>query len=102
MDTVRSGTLIEVGNIILNAIMGTVSNMLEYQLNFSQPEYTETRQLLKSVLYPDVKSSPGFVVLANASFMIKELEIKGNILIVFQLGSIGNLKMRLEKTLKIM
>ena len=41
MDSIRAGTLSEVGNIVLNAVMGTISNLLGFKLRYSVPSYTE-------------------------------------------------------------
>ncbi|MBS2033346.1 hypothetical protein JST97_00045 [bacterium] len=41
LDFLCGSTLTEVGNIVLNAIVGTISNMLQLHLDYQVPEYTE-------------------------------------------------------------
>ncbi len=42
MDALRAGTFCEVGNIVLNGVMGSISNMLNFDFDYSVPEYLET------------------------------------------------------------
>ena len=42
LDPVRAGTLCEVGNMIINSLMGSFSNVLQETVNYSLPEYKES------------------------------------------------------------
>ncbi len=41
LDSLRIGTLSEVGNIVINGVMGSISNVLEQSINYSLPNYIE-------------------------------------------------------------
>jgi len=41
LDSIRSGTLCEVGNILINAVLGTISNELRLNLEYTVPVYQE-------------------------------------------------------------
>src|SRR6056297_261065 len=41
MDEIRSSTLQEIGNVLLNAVMGTISNFFSFSLRYSLPSYQE-------------------------------------------------------------
>jgi len=82
LDELRSGTLAEVGNILLNGVMGSIGNMLSVNLNYSVPSYHESS-------LPDIlgHQHAEAVLLARANFHIDELRIEGNILLFFEIES---------------
>ena len=85
LDAIRVETLKEVGNIIINAVMGSIANVLEQHLVYSLPAYQE---ITLSGLAITQKSRPEeWIVLANAHFLIEETDIEGNILLVLEVGS---------------
>jgi len=88
LDTVRSGTLMEIGNIIINSLLGTMCNMLECNLNFSLPEYRDARGLTDLITSsPTLHGEVGMIMLVEANFLIKTLSISGYILVIFRLES---------------
>ncbi len=82
LDELRSGTLAEVGNILLNGVMGSIGNMLAASLNYSVPSYHESS--LTDILGHQQTEA---VLLARANFYIDELCIEGNILLFFEIES---------------
>jgi len=82
LDELRSGTLAEVGNILLNGVMGSIGNMLAANLNYSVPAYHEAS-------LPDIlgHQHAEAVLMAKANFYIDELRIEGNILLFFEIES---------------
>ncbi len=91
LDSVRSGTLVEIGNIVINAILGTMGNMLDSSFIFSLPEYREIRNIKDIIDGDGPRKEKGLIMLAEANFNISTLEINGFIFIVFKLESIKNL-----------
>jgi chemotaxis protein CheC len=89
LDVVKIGALLEVGNIVLNGIMGSLSNALVEHLEYSLPAYAES----------NVNNSPIFVtvnedtkiLLAHTCFMIEQLHIAGDIILMFTVGSLDAL-----------
>lgn len=87
LDAVRSGVLTEVGNIVINAILGTMGNLLQTSLEFSLPEYRQIR-IIEFMSPQSVDNQNGFIILAEASFEIETLRINSYLLLIFELTSI--------------
>ena len=93
LDTVRSGTLMEIGNIIINSLLGTMCNIFECSLNFSLPEYRDAKGLTELIeSSPTLCGQAGLIMLVEANFLIKTLSISGYILVIFRLESTGLLR----------
>ncbi len=74
--------LTEVGNIVLNSVIGALSNQLNQNLTFSVPAYLEDTIEKLLLIY---KFEPeATVLLSNAQFSIEELSITGEIIIFFE------------------
>ena len=85
LDSVRAGTLSEVGNIVINGVMGSLGNLLRLPLTYDLPSYFEgvPEHLLRSQ-----RSEPDpTMLLAHTRFTVRDLEIQGTILLVFEVRS---------------
>jgi len=82
LDELRSGTLAEVGNILLNGVMGSIGNMLSAAINYSVPAYHESS--LSGILGHQQAEA---VLVAWTNFFVDELRIEGNILLFFEIES---------------
>jgi chemotaxis protein CheC len=85
IDSIRAGTLTEIGNIVLNSVMGTISNLLHLSFNYSIPGYTEgcVNSLFNlTSIRPDM-----IILLARTRFIVEELNVEGDVVIFFELGS---------------
>ena len=96
LDAIRVETLREVGNIIINAVMGSIANILEQHLTYALPTYQETT--LSSLAGSRKKDSDDWVVLAETRFVIENMPIEGNLLLIFEVGSIDTLVAALKKS----
>lgn len=75
--------LTETGNIVLNSILGTISNTLTEQLTFSVPVYQEDSiDNLAQSLTQDLNA---VVLLAKTSFTIESLHVSGDIILFFNM-----------------
>ncbi|MBL4775857.1 MAG: chemotaxis protein CheC [Mariprofundus sp.] len=95
-DDLRSGTLAEVGNILLNGVMGSMGNMLSSTLSYSVPTYQESS--LQNIL---IHQKAEIVLIARANFYVDELCIEGNILLFFELESFNTLIDVIDKELML-
>ncbi|MCQ8894267.1 MAG: chemotaxis protein CheC [Methanolinea sp.] len=97
LDALRIETLNEVGNIVNNAVMGSITNVLGERLTYSMPEYREGR--IEDILGRE--RSPGYdwVILAVSQFMIEDLRVVGTILMIFEIGALDTL---IEKITAVM
>ena len=95
MNELKSGTLVEVGNILINGVMGSMANMLGASLRYTVPDYLECEamNLVKG------ESEDGCLLLAEASFVIDDLRVQGNILLFFQVTSFERLLACVEQEL---
>lgn len=85
LDALKISTLSEVGNIVINGVMGSIGNVLNRSLDYAVPSYAE-EQIDR--LLPNQKSDPSSaVLLAPARFSIEELHVQGDIIIFFDVGS---------------
>lgn len=87
LDAIRIETLKEVGNIVLNSVMGSIANVLSHHLKYTLPRYQEIEVLaLARAVSP---RSPGdHIILADTRFTIEDHEIEGNILLILEVGSL--------------
>ena len=80
-DTIRAGTLSEIGNIVLNGVMGSISNMLKFHLDYSVPNYMEGD--VGSLLGESALLKEQTILLAKTRFSVEELDIFGDIALFF-------------------
>lgn len=89
MDSVTVETLSEIGNIVINCVMGSLSNSLGNRLGYSTPTYMEDS--LSKVALTNSDNSDQVILLAEVAFSISNLEISGKIILIFRLGSLDKL-----------
>ncbi|MGA2160947.1 MAG: chemotaxis protein CheX [Methanoregula sp.] len=96
MDAVQVETLKEVGNIIINAVMGSISNVLSEHFAFSLPVYYEGRLFSIAANYIDGEGNP-WIIIARTQFLIEAMQIEGTILLVLEVGSMEQLMKSVQK-----
>lgn len=91
LDTIRSGTLCEIGNIVINSLMGTISNLLDTHLSYTVPDFGEGKlnYMISSIKARYPQNS--YVLLAKTNFAVEALEISGALAVYFTLRSFENL-----------
>jgi chemotaxis protein CheC len=90
LDAMRVEALKEVGNIIINAVMGSIANVLAERLTYSIPSYYEGP--FSSVAELQKKNvEDEWVLLARTNFLIQSLSIEGDILLILEVGSLDRL-----------
>lgn len=94
LDSIRAGTLTEIGNIVLNAVVGSISNMLNLHLKYSVPNYMEGNT---KNLFPKDIDSDSVILLAKTRFKIEEFKIEGDIALFFELGGFDLLLNSIDK-----
>jgi chemotaxis protein CheC len=85
LDSLKISTLSEVGNILLNGVMGSISNILEQQLDYAIPCYEE--EDIDHLLSFKIGYSQAHILLARTQFDIAELQIQGDIVLFFDVSS---------------
>ena len=93
LDALKMETLNEVGNILINGVVGTLANICGMRLNYSVPNYREG-----SIGDVFNITDAGRVISIHTAFDVKEHLIEGRILLLFNLGAIDNLIAAINKT----
>jgi chemotaxis protein CheC len=88
LDGILAGTLTEVGNILINCVVGTISNLLARPLRYAPPVYEE--EPIMSLLSAPSEEEP-LIVLARTTFRIRDMEVAGSLLLLFELESFDSL-----------
>jgi chemotaxis protein CheC len=86
LNEMRVETLTEVGNIVLNGVMGAIGNELRLHVFYSVPMYLENPfEVLLSSVQTQFDAN---VVWVQTSFNIESESIVGDIILVFEVGSL--------------
>jgi chemotaxis protein CheC len=94
-DAIRIATLTEIGNIVLNSVMGSITNVLGCRVSYSIPQFSEGT--LSSITISTIPDNAEFSLLIKTRFIIEKLAIEGNILMVLDIGSMDTLLFAIEK-----
>jgi len=98
LDSIMVGTLTEVGNIVLNGVMGAIGNEIKEHIFYSVPSYVE--KPYEVLQQPGAANHPNTkVVWVHTSFSIEEHSIEGDILLIFEVGSIDLLLAAINRAL---
>ncbi len=99
LDSIRIGTLTEVGNIVLNAVMGVIGNELKQRVHYSVPTYVENpAEMLLAPREPDFSTT---VIWAQARFSIERHQIDGDVILIFEMGSFDALLAAINRVMGI-
>lgn len=94
----KDGLMIEVGNIILNAIMGSFGNILDAPLDYHMPmSYQGDVQGIYGKLD---KEKYNQVLICHTNFSIRGKNISGDILIMYEMNSFDKLTGVLNKMIE--
>lgn len=95
LDEIRAGTLAEVGNIVINAVLGTLANELDLALEYSVPAYYEGG--IDRLIGEAGVEAHSSVLLVQTRFQVEELRVDGDIIVFFAVGSFENLSSAIER-----
>lgn len=88
-DLIQAGTLSEVGNMVINGVLGTISNLLGQHFVYSVPTYLEERA--DSLLCTPDRGKGYTVLLARTRFTLERYQIEGDLLLLFEVGALDEL-----------
>ena len=85
LNAMKVATLTEIGNIVLNGVMGSITNVLSGTITYSVPTYNESpvSNLVQSI---DQEDSP-ILLWAQTRFTVTDYNISGDIFLVFDSNS---------------
>lgn len=90
-----SGILSEVGNIVLNGVLGSFANMIETDLTYCVPDFFVDHPLEDLVQNSSSNATPDSIVVADTNFSVLSENISGSVVLAFELGSLKSLLARL-------
>lgn len=97
LDVLQGETLSEIGNIVINAMIGSISNILGTErLHFELAEYYKDE--VSKALTP-LYSVGSLVLIAHINFNIQKLQIEGYILLTFDMGTAASLIELIDRVL---
>jgi chemotaxis protein CheC len=97
IDGTAREVLTEVGNILLNACLGTFGNLLKVQVSFSVPHLS--LDTLHHVLQSLMVEAEGlrYALVVQAGFKLKDAEVTGYLVIVLSVASLDRLIRAVEQ-----
>ena len=98
LNAVMAGTLNEVGNIVINSVIGTIGNILTKTFDFSLPNYLEGRldELLSS--HGSTVAGTDLILLIQTRFKVEDRQLEGSIFLIFEVGSFDTLTAAIDTT----
>jgi chemotaxis protein CheC len=97
LDASAREVLTEVGNILLNACLGTFGNLLDVQVSFSVPQLNldTLHGVLQTLLVH--RESMRYALLVHAGFRLRDAEVRGYLVIVLSVASLDRLIRSVEQ-----
>jgi chemotaxis protein CheC len=91
LDASAREVLTEVGNILLNACLGTFGNILNVQVSFSVPHLNldTLHAVMRSLLVN--QEGPRYALVVHTGFKLRDAEVKGYLVIVLSVSSLDRL-----------
>ena len=97
LDASAREVLTEVGNILLNACLGTFGNLLQVQVSFSIPHLNleSVSDILRSLLVQ--REGLRYALVVHAGFRLRDAEVTGYLVIVLSVASLDRLIRAVEQ-----
>jgi chemotaxis protein CheC len=92
-DATRTAVVSEVGNVVINSVVGTMSNALDLHLRFTVPEYSEGRA--DDILARVGRITHPRVILVETEFHVARLDIHGHMILYFSMPTLTKIQERL-------
>jgi chemotaxis protein CheC len=86
LDAELSDVLLEVGNIVLNGVIGSFSNAMSVALKYSIPEVQTVARRGERILRDALTDDD--ILIGDVLFSVAQEDIRGSIVVVFSIGSI--------------
>lgn len=100
INEISSGALVEIGNIVLNAVLAEFSNFLHHEFEFFVPDYYENYE---SDFYSKIyRYSDDVILLGKTLFSIEEYHITGDIVLFMKIASFKYFMELIDKHLESM
>ena len=98
IDAMKSGAITEIGNILLNSVMGNLVNLMKTHLNFDLPSYSED-SAEKIIQQITGTGDAVHLIMAHTNFMVERNSVEGCVIIVFEISFMPKLREALNAVL---
>ncbi|MCH8044398.1 MAG: hypothetical protein IID44_11835 [Planctomycetes bacterium] len=90
MDAELSGIVAEIGNIVLNAVLGSIANFLDCRLSYQLPQLCTKSEFSKIILQcsEDAQNSRSLALLADTAITVASHDLSGSLLVLFETDDI--------------
>ncbi len=88
------GDLEEIGNVLINNVLGAVANGLRQRLDYSVP--VAAQQTVHDLIAPGEEGTPEQILAATTGFSVEHLQLDGLVTLLFQVGSVERLMEALD------
>ncbi len=95
LDNILKASLTEIGNIVLNALMGTIANIIKVRIAYTFPNYTNQENM---AMFYISKLDHNVIFYAKAQFTISEVNIDGNFILFLEVQSINKFLELIERS----
>jgi chemotaxis protein CheC len=97
IDASAREVITEVGNILLNACLGTFGNLLKVQVSFSVPQLSlENVEAILETLRVN-SAAVQYALIVHAGFKLRDAEVRGYLVIVLSVASLDRLLRAVEE-----
>jgi len=98
MTDLEQETLIEVGNVVINACLGSMVDQLNLDVSSSIPEFIFGEGA--EILGLNNADDDGFILFLEINFTVSRLEIQGCIVMIFDLSAAGRIKSEVDRMIE--
>jgi len=79
---------------VINGVMGSIGNVLKRRIDYTLPAYVEDS--VENLFTGEYMGGDHVVLLVRTRFMVRQLQIEGDITILFGMGSFDTLLSAIE------
>ncbi len=98
LDSVKEGTITEVGNIIINGLLGSISNFLEETMDFTLPIYEEVH--VNNIKSDEDDSQFQVTIICKTKFIVQDLHVEGHFMMCINVNAVDKLLALIDKKVK--
>lgn len=90
IEILNISALTEIGNIVINSIFSTLSEQFNIEFKYSIPEY-KSGDIQEIIKFGKTQSNGNIVLLCKTSFRVIDLDIVGNLILIFEIQTFNEL-----------
>ena len=86
LDEISESTLTEVGNIIINSVMGSFSNSFAFELEYQVPRYSESS--ITDLCKVNADENESIILFGETFLIVEDVKVKGKVLLFYVLDDL--------------